>query len=213
MDDYPSNSNKRPEPKKIEKVVEGKVVRRKRTLGRKFKDFFLGMDAKSIGIFVWSHILVPGAKDILVDAGETALRQRILGESNNYGGGHRSRNRSSWDEPKHTQYTNRNRYSQNTPRDGYRDEPRNLSRRGRARHDFDEIILDSRVEADEVLDQLFALIEKYGTASVKDLYGMIDVEPEYTDDAYGWMDIQGATATRVHGGGYLLNLPKPEPID
>ena len=95
-----------------------------------------------------------------------------------------------------------------------RPEPRQLpSRRSRANHNFDEIVLKTRVDAEEVIDNLFMLVGKYESASVADLYEMLGIEGvPYTDDKWGWTDLRGANVTRV-SNGYLLDLPKPEPLD
>ena len=87
-----------------------------------------------------------------------------------------------------------------------------MSRRGRANFDFDEIILDKRVEAEEVIDQMFLLLEKYDMVTVADLYDLVGIASNYTDEKWGWTDLRGAGASRV-SGGYLLELPRPEPIN
>lgn len=80
-------------------------------------------------------------------------------------------------------------------------------------HDFGEIVLSSRGEAEEVLDQLIEIISQYQQASVSDLYAMVGISPAYTDQKYGWTDLRGANAQPVRGGSYLLNLPQPHPLD
>jgi len=87
-----------------------------------------------------------------------------------------------------------------------------MSRRGRASHDFDEIILATRVEGEEVIERLFDLVSRYEAATVADLYELVGVSGNYTDDKWGWTDVRGSGVTRVRNG-YLLDLPKPEPID
>lgn len=78
-------------------------------------------------------------------------------------------------------------------------------------HEFDEITLATRVEADEVLTRLRQLIDRYEEASVADLYKMLGVNPEYTDDKWGWDDLDTARVSRSRGG-YTLDLPRPEPL-
>ena len=87
-----------------------------------------------------------------------------------------------------------------------------MSRRAKATHNFDEIILATRHEAEEVIDRLFDLISRYETATVADLYELVGEDRSYTDDKWGWTDIRGAGVQRVRNG-YLLNLPRPEPLD
>lgn len=86
-----------------------------------------------------------------------------------------------------------------------------MSRRGRARHDFDEIVLATRAEATDVLDALFELSSKWEEVSVADLYGLIGEEPNHVDETWGWRSLQGADVLKVRGG-YLLDLPDPQPL-
>jgi hypothetical protein len=109
-------------------------------------------------------------------------------------------------------YTAYNRYSAPPPRGVRDDGRREMSRRGRATHSFDEIILKSRAEATEVLDRLDDIVNKYEVTSVSDLYEMVGIEGSHVDEKWGWDDLGHASITRVRDG-YLLNLPKPEPID
>jgi hypothetical protein len=86
-----------------------------------------------------------------------------------------------------------------------------MSHRGRAAHDFDEIILDSIGEANEVLENLIELISKFEQATVADLYDLTGIDPTHTDYKWGWKDLRGARVSRVRNG-YLLDLPQPEPL-
>lgn len=86
-----------------------------------------------------------------------------------------------------------------------------MSRRARARHDFDEIVLTSRAEAEDVIDRLFDLVGKYDTASVADLYELVGFDSAHTDYKWGWTDLRGAGVAKVREG-YLLDLPDPTPI-
>jgi hypothetical protein len=95
---------------------------------------------------------------------------------------------------------------------GRRDEPRSISRRARATHDFDEIILPTRVEAEEVIDRMFDIVSQYETATVADLYELVGINSNYTDGKWGWSDFRGAGVSRVRNG-YLLDLPRPESLD
>lgn len=87
-----------------------------------------------------------------------------------------------------------------------------MSRRARSNHDFDEIVLETRVEAEEVIDGLFALISQYETATVADLYELLGESGNFQDEKWGWMDMRGAGVSRIKNG-YLLDLPRPEPLD
>jgi hypothetical protein len=87
-----------------------------------------------------------------------------------------------------------------------------MSQRGRAKHDFDEIVLDQRAEAEEVIDRLYDVVNKYEQATVADLYDLVGLSSTHTDHKWGWTDLRGAGVSRIRDG-YLLDLPDPEPLD
>ena len=208
--EFPANSRRpgRPQreekPKQLEKVVVGEVVRRKKPLGRRFSETFFGGDARGVWGYVALDVLVPALKDTIVDAVTQGIERMIFPDS-------RPRSRRGGSGPHGHGYVNyQSRY--NTRDSGRRDDRPQLSRRGRANHNFDEIILTTRAEATEVIDRLFDLVSKYEVATVADLYELVGVSSEYTDDKYGWTDIRGAGVTRVNGG-YIIYVPRPEPLE
>jgi hypothetical protein len=212
VDNYPGNSRRvtkvnaepseKPEEKKIESVVQGEVIRRKKPLGRRFLDTFVGGDAKSVMGYVVMDVLLPAAKDTIADAFSQGIERMLFGEA-------RSTSRRTGARPG-TGYTSYNRFASSSSM--RREDPRTISRQNRARHDFDEIILATRVEAEEVIGRLFDLVSQYEQATVADLYELVGITANYTEQKWGWTDIRGAGAVRV-SGGYLLDLPRPVELD
>lgn len=212
MDDYPANSNKgkMPVPKKqekpkIEKVVAGEVLRRKKPLGKRIAETFGAADMRSVGGFVLIDVMIPAAKDMVADAISQGIERMLFGEARSTS--RRPNKRYGGDNG----YVAYNRYGPSN-----RETPpfraQGPSRRARAAHDFDEIILATRVEAEGVIERLFDLIERYQSATVADLYELVGVQGQFTDDKWGWVDIRGAGVTRIRNG-YLLDLPRPTPLD
>ena len=198
--------DKSPGEKKVERVIEGEVVRRKKPLGKRVKEFFIAGDAKSVWGYVVGDVLLPAAKDTIVDATSEYVQRMMFGES-------RHRRPSSSRGP--NGYVSYNRYSPSSRSSAGQDrldQRREVSRRARASHNFDEIILETRGEAEEVIDRLFDLISRYEIATVEDLYELTGISGNYTDRKWGWTDIRGAGVSRVRSG-YLLDLPRPEPLD
>lgn len=193
--------------KKVEKVVTGTVARRKKPLGKRFMETFVGGEAKGVGHYVLFEVIIPAVKDVTADAVSQAIERMLFGEA-------RSSSRRTGSRPGSSSgHVSYNRYASSTPwNKDRREEPRNVSRRARASHDFDEIILATRGEAEEVVDRLFDLIARYEQATVSDLYELVGIVGSFTDEKWGWIDIRGAGVTRVTSG-YLLDLPKPEPLD
>ncbi|MCD8158562.1 MAG: hypothetical protein LUD77_06650 [Clostridiales bacterium] len=77
---------------------------------------------------------------------------------------------------------------------------------------FDDIVLESRGEAEAVLARMGEIIDIYGILSVGDFYDLVGITGNYTDNKYGWNDIRNAYIMRVRDG-YMIKMPKAMPID
>jgi hypothetical protein len=77
---------------------------------------------------------------------------------------------------------------------------------------INDIILASRVEADEVISRMQSLTIHYGRATVADLFDLVGVTGQYTDEKFGWLNMDGARPHRTRNG-YLLDLPNPVQLD
>jgi len=210
--EFPSNSTARarktaaPSPRgeqkeRVGRVAQGQVIRRKKSLGRRAFDMF-GGDARNAGEFIVTA-LIEAAKDAVVDGFTGGIERMVFGEAS----GRRPRRAgggmfTSGVQRPHTNYQQPTTIRQPT-----------LSPRGRANFQFDEILLESRVEGDEIIATMIERIEQYGAATVRDLYDALGVESKWTEEKYGWTDLGYARVHRARGGGYLLDLPKPEPLE
>ena len=99
--------------------------------------------------------------------------------------------------------------------DDRRDDRREYGRpRSAGGIDYDDIIFETRADAELVLDQLEAVINQYQVASVADLYDRAGITPPrgYTTNKYGWTDIRTAKVARIRDG-YILQLPRTVQID
>lgn len=215
MDDYPDNSRRvtarseapKQEPKVVAQVTTGEVIQRKKRLGKRFSETFVDGDARGVWGYVMLDVVIPAVKDTVADAVSEAVERMLFGDRRSSS----RRSASRYSQYGHVNY--RSAYgSQTSIRQGPRDEPRSISRRARATHDFGEIILATRVEAEEVIDKMFELISKFEVVTVADLYDLVGVTGSHVDNKWGWTDIRGAKADRVRGG-YLLDLPRPDPLD
>jgi hypothetical protein len=215
MEEYPNNSNKNKqrivragesEPKRVERITTGEAVVRKKPLRRKISEAFGGGDPRGVADFLVMDVLVPRSKDIFADVVIQGVERLIYGLT---GGTSRRPSHNSGYRPSHYSHTPYNRYSQHEREDRYAPSP---SKRARANHDFSEIILPTRFEADGVLDRLFDLVLKYDSATVADLYDLVGADHSYTDRNYGWVDLQNARVSPVREG-YLIDLPRPIALD
>lgn len=198
--------------KKTDKVTTGKVIKRKRGTGAKMKEAFFGEDVQDVGDYVVYDVAIPAAKNLVFDLFKEGLLGSIemvlFGGRTNRRNTYRSGGRSYTSYGDYFKDDGRGR-GRDSSRD--RDGRRELSRSGRSRHDFDEIIFESRGEAEEVLDRLVDLIIDYGMVAVADFYDAAGISSTFADNDWGWTNLSSANVTRVRGG-YLINLPKTQPL-
>jgi len=192
----------KPEPeKRVEKVISGVVKTRRKPLMRRFAETFIAEDAQSVGRYLLLEVLIPAAKDMILDLGREGLERTLFGGRGGGRGG-RSAFRSSG-AGGHVSY---NRFSSNTT-PWRKEEERSLSPRARRRHEFQEVVLDTRQEANDVLDHMYELLSKFNQVTVADLYDLCGVDPKHTDVNYGWTSLEGSRAVHIREG-YVLDLPK-----
>lgn len=210
MEEFPDNrkiqKNDKTE-KKIEKVTTNDVIRRKQPLGNRIKESFTGEDSKSVLDYILMDVLLPAAKDTIVDAVTQGTERLVLGTSRSV-----SRRAAHTPPSGSTGYIGYNRFKTTTstaPRDELRP---TLSRQARSTHNFDEIILATRAEAEEVLTRMYDVLSRYDSVTVSDLYDLVGITGEYTDHNWGWTSLADSSVSRARNG-YLLNLPKPSPVE
>lgn len=204
MDEYKPNSHKakeeptstQPTAKRVDGVIVGSASRKKRSDIKKFADVFIQEDVGNVRSYILLEVLVPAVKKALSDIVKDGVDMILYGETN------RARKNGN---PSRINY--RGYYERDSDR---RDRP---SSRSREPLDYDEIVLDSRGDAEAVLDAMNDIISQYGIVSVSDLYDLANLDhPPYTMNKYGWTNITGAKAVRVRDG-YALKLPRAIPID
>ena len=209
--DYQGNPNKDKEKKpekQIEKVVTGEAVQKPKSIGRKFKDIFFGGNVKASARFVTADVILPAFRDLLVDAISNGARRVVYGESM-----YRSRRptdyrpRVQYSNPINPMYRNDPRYD-TRPRANLPDQ-RNPYRT--ERRDANDIVLESKMDADRVVESLFEIVDKYEVASLADLYDLLGWQSSHTDNKWGWTQLNNIEVRQVRDG-YLIDLPPLESV-
>lgn len=191
------------ERRKLEKIVTGEIIRKKKTWLDKVTGVFFGDDAKSVGQYIVWDVLIPAAKDTIVDMVKTGVEMLVFGEGRS-DRIRRDRGRSivtRYD----AMYRGRDRDRDSDRRD------RGMSR-NRARHKFDDIIIPSRGEAEEVLSSLVDMISQYDAVTISEFYDLVGITGDYTDQKWGWYNLADAYVDRVREG-WVIVFPKPEVLD
>ncbi len=185
-------------PKKdLKKVVTGEVTVKQKSGLEKITDSFITENSGNVKSYILMDVLVPAMKKAVYDIATNGISTLLecFGFSQ-YGDTRQSRSVESSSYSYGNCYRNQNRTQSNT-RGGY---------------SYNDISLENRSEAEDVLNQLDELIATYGSASVADLYNLVGVTGNYTDNKYGWTNIRTASVVRTRDG-YLLKLPRALPLD
>ena len=176
---------------KNEKIVRGAAKVKKKNKILKFADIFLAEDIDSVKEYIVTDVVIPAVKNAISDTVDAFLfngskdRRRSTASKVSYGRDFDDRERRVKED---------------------------RSRRAKG-YEYDEIIFNTRGDAEAVLDRMNDMLDQFSIVSVGDLYDMADISTDnYTVNKYGWKDIQSANVVRVRDG-YIIKLPKPMPID
>lgn len=181
-----NNPSERP---KFDKVISGEAKTRKKTGISKMSDVFIAEDVSTVKNHIFSDVVVPAVKALLVDIitsgtqmvfyGDVVNRNKAPGARYNYGGCYNSLNH-----PPKTQETNYTGY-------GYEDP-----------------VVESRGDAERILQEMNEIIREYGQASIADLYDLCGITGRPTDMNYGWTEMPGAKSRRIPEGHAII-MPRP----
>lgn len=178
--------------KEVKKVINGTAKVKKKSSLSKVADTFINEDVENVKSYILMDVLVPAAKKAISDIVVNGIDMILYGEV---------RDKKSIG----SSYVSYNKYSS-------RDRDDRFYNRTRSGYSHDDIILDTRREAEEILRNMDGLIETYGVVSVADLYDLAGVSCSYTDNKYGWSNIRNAEIIHVRDG-YIIKMPKAMPID
>ena len=200
MAEYTNNSFKAKEEKKerTEKqaVVSKTPKTRKKSEIQKAAGLFISEDASTVKEHLIQDVVIPTAKDLIVNVITDAVNIIFWGSTRRKSGsGSRIGYASRFDEVR-------------DPRDRDRDK-----RRDRTAIEYDDIIFDNRGDAEAVLANMDACLEQYGVVTVLDLFDFAGVTTHnYMADRYGWKNLSTAEVRRIRDG-FIIDLPRAFPID
>ena len=184
------------EGKRVEKVVHGKVKTKKNN-ARKLTNVFITEDAANVKNYVLFDVIVPSIKKALYDLIVGALDMTLFGGR---GGGSNDK-RSISDKISYKDYNsiskrNERSYGNTVTTSGY---------------SYDDIVLETRGEAESVLSRMDEIIDEYDSVRVADLYDLVGITGDYTDNKYGWTNIRNARVVRTRDG-YKIEMPRALPL-
>jgi hypothetical protein len=188
------NENKTVENNKVEKraekVVHGKV-KTKTNNARKLTDIFISEDVSNVKNYIIMDVIVPSIKKAVYDLIVGTLDMSLYGGRGNGG------KRPTADKISYRDYNNVNR----------RDDRSYGSTRTASGYTYDDIVVETRGEAESVLARMDEIMEEYEQVRVADLYDLVGISGDYTDNKYGWTNIRNARVVRTRDG-YKIEMPR-----
>lgn len=190
---FPSNSNrshnnKLPAQNKVQPVVESGVKKQDIT-----KHSFFADDMHDVGSYLLMDVLVPAAKSLLYDLGSKGLSMVLWGEDKS---------------PRRSSSGMRINYNEASSRGAQNDRPR---ARLRTAYDYQDLLFDTRADAERVLEEMCDIFDRNDYVSVGDMYDLANQQTMQTDFDYGWTDLRTAQV-RASGDGYYIQMPRIEQL-
>ena len=164
----------------------------------KFKEAMISDDTKKIGSYIAFDVLIPAAKKAISDIVTNGIDMILYGET-------KAKRTTSSNSISYRSYFNRDR-------DDRRSDRFSGSETKRTRQTYEDVTFRTRAKAEEILEEMDNVIDEYKVVSVADLYEMLDLDFEYTDNKYGWTSMEGA-CVRSTRDGFVLDLPRAKHID
>jgi hypothetical protein len=188
-----------PNKKKIIPVVDaGLVVQAPRPMTRRFLDFVFAESPKVLVKRVVENTLVPRAKAGVEEALQSFIHGMFWGQGSApmssvvkgtvlRGGGVNYQSISS--QPSALTMAREANTSRSTG-------------------NYEDLVCPTQEIAERLLTQLYEVFNQYRVVAVGDLYEMASIPVSPSDNAYGWLSLDGARITKERDG-YVLALPRP----
>ena len=175
--------------KNIKKIINGAARKKSKTKSEKIRHSFIPEDLNLIGDYIIRDILIPSVKSIIFESFKTIL----FGEDKDEVTGSRS---STFSRVAYDKKYGDSIYKRYKPS-------------GSTLFDYDDIVFESKMDAELVLDELYDVLERYNVVTLNDFYDMAgESNDNYQYSKYGWTDLKGSKIVSVREG-YVIKLPKP----
>lgn len=154
---------------------------------------FVKHDIKSIWSYLYSHVLDPNIRKLLYDMVTNTVHMIL------------------YDGTKKNQSYSSSRADQVSYR-RYYDEPERSSRVERPKRTYQQVTFDTKEEAENVLVRMQEIIDAYDFVRVADYYDLSKIDDiNYTDNGYGWDDLDEVDVIPDDDGSWIIDLPRPRP--
>lgn len=178
------------QPKLIEPVIKHPPVKHRNII----RELVIGDDAKTVGTFLLTDVVVPTLRDLIVDAIKAGAERLVYGDARRGRTPHRV-NYSSFGSIRPSSITGRGA-------------PMGSIKQSDTGTDF---LFSSVNDAATVHTALNELIEVHGQASISDLNQLMGAETRPVDNRWGWSAPIPYEVKQTRSG-HILQLPPAEPL-
>lgn len=185
-------------------ITSGRAHTHKKSGISKLAGSIISEDAQNVKSYIVMDVLIPAFKKAISDIVTNGIDIILYGEA-----GHTKRSNAG-----RVSYRN---YSDSSSRTSgvtrYEDRHRGDTRASRGSVSlFDDIVVDSRGEAEDILSRMSEYLENYPFISVADMYDLANITSfPHTHNNYGWKSVAEAKVIRVDDG-YLIKMPPVMPL-
>lgn len=198
-----TTEDRRELPEKRAAVISGGATKStgKKERGRIAELLDLG-EHDTVKDYVIQDIIIPSFKDVLYEIINGAAEMYLFSGTKRpskvgkIGGG---------PTPYSTIFGNKNTKNKHRERDNDENKKERMS--------YSDVTYESKEKATKVYFKLVDALEEYDQITVADLYEYSGLDSEWTDWNWGWTSLNGVGVSRLRGGRYMIDLPKPRPLN
>ena len=185
-DEHPSEKPEKPVP---EKIIKGEVSVKKTSLTKRIGNIILqGETWETLGDKLLTEVIIPQILSGIADIIQSATDMIFLGKVRSKG--------------------SKSKYNFNSLYNG----AIASTKAEKITDAYDSnIVMETKEDADELLEQMLNWIETYGTISVADMKNMVGTTCNHTDYRFGWTNLRSARVIHTRDG-WELKLPAVEVV-
>lgn len=189
-----------PEKMNIRKPVTTNVIVKKESEMKRIGRKFFSEDAKTVGSHVAESVIIPSLQKLVSDIVKGGIDWLLYGSKG-------SAQRNTFGNISYGSYYNRSGLVNQNP-----SLANPMISAKPTLYAVNDVTIPDRGDAEEVLLRMREQISMYGMVSVGDFYDNVGLRANFTDQKWGWFNLDTADIIRVDGG-YSIRFPKVQPIE
>jgi len=196
-------------------ISQNNITIKKKPFTQKFKEAFISQDFKTAAQGVNNNVIIPAIKRVIADAISNTINSILFGTSAPTGF---KINPSTWSWNGITYNGSNINYSGISKTTTFQQQTTQVPNTGA--YKWDEIIIcpdaskgetmaDAERHADDIMNQLRAMLERFGQVSINDFFDTCSLPMNNTLGNYGWNNLRDMDKVMIPNTGFWIKLPSP----